>query len=109
MIPQRTQKYVAIREACRNLGDFKLTSCDLYTTSSPARCASAPFTGRGRRGYFSPASAADAAAVGFDDAFIYEEFGPRPRRRRLPMQQLLREESLAIFTLWRQQEKKIPY
>jgi tRNA(Arg) A34 adenosine deaminase TadA len=53
--------------------------------------------------------AADAAAVGFDDAFIYEELDRAHAERRVPMRQLLREESLAIFALWQQQEKKTPY
>jgi len=53
--------------------------------------------------------AADAAAAGFDDAFIYEELNREHAERRVPMQQLLREESLTVFALWRQQEKKTPY
>jgi len=53
--------------------------------------------------------AADAAAVGFDDAFIYKELNRAHAERRVPMQQLLREESLTIFALWQQQEKKTLY
>ena len=53
--------------------------------------------------------AADAAAAGFDDAFIYDELKLPLVARRIPMQQVLREESLAIFSLWMNQETKTPY
>jgi guanine deaminase len=53
--------------------------------------------------------ASDAAAVGFDDSFIYEELKLGHDSRRLPMQQLLREESLEIFSLWKRQEGKTHY
>lgn len=53
--------------------------------------------------------AADAAAVGFDDAFIYEELKRAHAERRLPMEQFLREESLEIFALWKRQENKTEY
>jgi len=107
--PTAHAEVVAIREACRNLGDFQLTGCDLYTTCEPCpMCLGAIYWARPARVFYA-CVAADAAAVGFDDAFIYQELDRGHAERRLPMQQLLREESLAIFALWRQQEKKIPY
>jgi hypothetical protein len=53
--------------------------------------------------------AADAAAAGFDDAFIYDEMKIPPAERKVPMKQMLRKESLALFSLWKGQEKKTPY
>jgi tRNA(Arg) A34 adenosine deaminase TadA len=53
--------------------------------------------------------AADAADAGFDDAFIYEELQRPPESRRIPMLQLMREESLAIFAAWKQQANKTEY
>jgi hypothetical protein len=53
--------------------------------------------------------AADAADAGFDDGFIYEELQRPPKSRRIPMIQLLRDESLAIFSAWKQQPNKTPY
>lgn len=107
--PTAHAEVVAIREACRNLGDFQLTGCDLYTTCEPCpMCLGAIYWARPARVFYA-CVADDAAAVGFDDAFIYEELDRGHAERRVPMQQLLREESLAIFALWRQQKKKIPY
>jgi guanine deaminase len=107
--PTAHAEVVAIREACRVLGDFQLTGCDLYTTCEPCpMCLGAIYWARPARVFYA-CVAADAAAAGFDDAFIYEELNRAHADRRVPMQQLLREESLAIFSLWRQQEKKTPY
>jgi len=54
-------------------------------------------------------SAADAAAAGFDDAFIYDELKRAHAARRIPMTQLLRDESLSIFSTWKKLENKTPY
>jgi tRNA(Arg) A34 adenosine deaminase TadA len=107
--PTAHAEVVAIREACRKLGDFQLAGCDLYTTCEPCpMCLGAIYWARPARVFYA-CVAGDAAAVGFDDAFIYEELERAHAERRVPMQQLLREESLKIFLLWQQQEKKTPY
>jgi guanine deaminase len=107
--PTAHAEVVAIREACRKLGDFQLADCDLYTTCEPCpMCLGAIYWARPARVFYA-CVAADAATAGFDDAFIYEELNRVHAERRVPMQQLLREESLAIFSLWKQQEKKTPY
>jgi guanine deaminase len=107
--PTAHAEVVAIREACRKLGDFQLAGCDLYTTCEPCpMCLGAIYWARPARVFYA-CVAADAAAVGFDDAFIYDELNRTHAERRVPMQQLLREESLEIFSLWKQQEKKTPY
>ena len=107
--PTAHAEVVAIRAACHKLGDFQLADCDLYTTCEPCpMCLGAIYWARPARVFYA-CVAADAAAVGFDDAFIYEELDRAHAERRVPMRQLLREESLAIFALWQRQEKKTPY
>jgi tRNA(Arg) A34 adenosine deaminase TadA len=54
-------------------------------------------------------TAADAAAAGFDDAFIYDELKRSLDARRIPTQQLLREESHAIFAAWLNQQNRALY
>jgi len=63
---------------------------------------------RPRRVFFA-SSAGDAAAAGFDDAFIYDELYLPFAAREIPMTQLMREESLTIFTAWKKSEKKTEY
>lgn len=107
--PTAHAEIVAIREACRKLGHFQLRGCDLYTTCEPCpMCLGAIYWARSARVYYA-CLAADAAAAGFDDAFIYDELKRSLPSRHMPMQQLLRDESLSIFSLWMRQEKKTPY
>jgi tRNA(Arg) A34 adenosine deaminase TadA len=107
--PTAHAEIVAIREACRALGDFQLSGCDLYSTCEPCpMCLGAIYWARPARIFYA-ATAADAAAAGFDDAFIYDELKIAPAGRRIPMTQLLRDDSLTIFSAWNQQENRKPY
>jgi len=107
--PTAHAEIVAIREACRVLNDFQLTGCDLYTTCEPCpMCLGAIYWARPARIFYA-GTAADAAAAGFDDAFIYDELKLPPTARRIPTAQILREESLAIFAAWQNQENKKRY
>ena len=107
--PTAHAEIVAIRAACRALGDFQLSGCDLYTTCEPCpMCLGAIYWARPARVFYA-CVASDAAAAGFDDAFIYEELRRSLGARGLPMEQLLREESLSVFSLWNLQENKTSY
>ena len=107
--PTAHAEVVAIREACRVLADFQLSDCDLYTTCEPCpMCLGAIYWARPAQVFYA-ATAADASDAGFDDAVIYDELKIAPGDRRIPMKQLLREDSLAIFSAWKQQEKKTLY
>jgi guanine deaminase len=107
--PTAHAEIVAIRAACKALGNFQLTDCELYTTCEPCpMCLGAIYWARPARVFYAGV-AADAADAGFDDAFIYEELQRPPESRRIPMIQLMRQESLAIFAAWRQQPNKTEY
>jgi guanine deaminase len=107
--PTAHAEVAVIREACRALGDFQLAGCDLYTTCEPCpMCFGAIYWARLSRVFYG-GSAGDAAAAGFDDSFIYEEIKHAPESRRIAMTQLLRDESLAIFSAWKQQDHKTQY
>jgi guanine deaminase len=107
--PTAHAEVVAIREACRALGAFQLAGCELYTTCEPCpMCLGAIYWARPARVFYA-GNAADAAAAGFDDAFIYDELKRPHAARRIPMTQLLRDESLAIFSAWKNLESKTPY
>jgi len=107
--PTAHAEIVAIREACAVLKNFQLAGCELYTTCEPCpMCLGAIYWARPARVYFAGV-AADAAAAGFDDAFIYEELKRAPESRRIPMIALLRDESLAVFTAWKNKPDKISY
>ena len=107
--PTAHAEIVAIRAACTALGAFQLDGCDLYTTCEPCpMCLGAIYWARPSRVFFG-ATARDAAAADFDDAFIYEQLSIDPAQRKIPFVELMREEALACFQEWRSKTDRIHY
>jgi guanine deaminase len=107
--PTAHAEVVAIREACQVLRNFQLEGCELYSTCEPCpMCLGAIYWARPSRIFYA-SSAAEAAAAGFDDQFIYEEVKLPAEKRRIPITQMLREESLSIFAAWAKQPNKLAY
>jgi guanine deaminase len=107
--PTAHAEIVAIREACGALRSFQLNSCDIYTSCEPCpMCLGAIYWARPRAVYFAN-TRDDAAAIGFDDRFIYDEFAVTHTDRKIPMLQLLRDEGLEAFRQWNAASSKVPY
>ena len=71
--PTAHAEVVAIRDACKTLGSFQLEDCEVYTTCEPCpMCMGALYWARPKKIYYAN-SRYDAASIGFDDSFIYEE------------------------------------
>ncbi len=99
----------AIRAACAALGTFQLDGCDVYTSCEPCpMCLAALYWSRCRAIYYGN-TAADAAAAGFDDSFLYREVSLPLDQRRIPIAQILREEAITSFDVWRQALQRIAY
>ncbi|MFZ1617578.1 MAG: nucleoside deaminase, partial [Flavobacteriales bacterium] len=100
---------VAIRDACKNLSDFQLTGCVLYTSCEPCpMCLGAIYWARPDRIVFA-ATRTDAAEVGFDDQLIYDELPLPISERRIPTQQALRNEGVDVFKAWAKLADKVRY
>lgn len=107
--PTAHAEVVAIREACRALGSFQLTGCDIYTTCEPCpMCLGAIYWARPARVFYA-ATGEDAARFGFDDSLICGELRRPIADRKIPMKQMMREEALRIFPLWNESPNKIEY
>jgi guanine deaminase len=107
--PTAHAEVVAIRDACAALGTFELDGCDVYTTCEPCpMCLGAIYWARPARVFFAN-SAADAAAIGFDDAAIYEQLRLPQADRSIPLIQLLRDEAQEAFRVWRDKPDKVVY
>jgi len=107
--PTAHAEVVAIREACATLGGFQLDGCDLYTTCEPCpMCLGAIYWARPSRVYFA-STAADAAAAGFDDAFIYQQLALPFAGRKIPFIGMMRQESLQCFRAWTEKQDRIDY
>ncbi len=99
----------AIRLACQELGTFSLDGCVIYTSCEPCpMCLGAIYWARIDQIYYAN-NKADAAAIGFDDKFIYDEFACEMDIRKLPIVQLLRDEAQGAFKLWSASEIKTEY
>jgi len=99
----------AIRDACRSLDTFKLDGCELYTSCEPCpMCLAAIYWARISRVFYGN-TRADAAAIGFDDDFIYSQISLPPEKRSLSMQPLLREAAGQAFRDWTDKKDKTPY
>ena len=62
----------AIRDACKNLGTYDLSGCELYTTAEPCpMCRGAIMWSNIRKVYFG-CNIADTDSIGFRDKVFYE-------------------------------------
>ncbi|MBO8480268.1 MAG: nucleoside deaminase [Bacteroidetes bacterium] len=99
----------AIRAACRKLNTFDLSGCEIYTSCEPCpMCLGAIYWAHLDRMYYGN-NQHDAAEIGFDDAFIYEEIALKPEERRLAPTRLLPEEAIKAFEAWRLKDDKVEY
>src|SRR5574344_2649756 len=82
----------AIREACRVLGTFDLSGCEIYSSCEPCpMCLSAIYWARIDKIYYS-ANCIDAAQAGFDDSFIYKEMTLNIDKRKIVEERLCETE-----------------
>jgi guanine deaminase len=107
--PSAHAEMLAVRAACRQLGNFQLTGCEIYSSCEPCpMCLGLIYWARPDKLFYA-ATAEDAAAIGFDDSFIYHELQSPPAARSISMTQMLRNDALAAFHAWQQKPDKIPY
>jgi guanine deaminase len=99
----------AIRAACRALGSFQLTGCEVYATCEPCpMCLGAIYWARPERVYFA-ATSQDAAEAGFDDAFIYREIETPYGERSIAIRRIEAENATAPFRTWTDNLARTPY
>jgi guanine deaminase len=98
--PTAHAEIVAIRDACKTLGSFQLTDCEIYASCEPCpMCLGAIYWARPKIIYFAN-TRNDAAEIGFDDSMIYEELNVDPASRKIPSINLCREDALKVFKRW---------
>lgn len=107
--PTAHAEVVAIREACKTLGTFQLDGCEIYTSCEPCpMCLGAIYWARPEKMYYANTKV-DAAQIGFDDQFIYEEIELPLNQRKLQSEQLLQTEAFEVFQDWQNKQDKIEY
>ena len=99
----------AIREAARVLNSFSLEGCEIYTSCEPCpMCLGAIYWARLEKVYYG-CTQADAAAIDFDDQFIYGEIARDKAERKLEFVALGREGALKAFEAWSAAQDKVRY
>lgn len=99
----------AIRAACKKLGTFDLSGCEIYTSCEPCpMCLGAIYWAHIDKMYYGN-DKADAKRIGFDDSFIYEEIALSPESRRLSSERMLKDEAAKAFDMWMKKDDKIEY
>jgi tRNA(Arg) A34 adenosine deaminase TadA len=107
--PTAHAEIVAIRNACKTLKTFKLCGCEVYTSCEPCpMCLAALYWSRCSAIFYGN-TAADAASVGFDDSFLYEEVKRPLNERRIPITRMLGDKAFSSFAAWRDTVNKIEY
>ncbi len=107
--PTAHAEIVAIREACKKLNHFQLTGCEVYASCEPCpMCMAAIYWARPARVFYAN-TREDAARIGFDDSFIYDQLQLPTDRRSIPTVQLMRREALVAFRRWESKTDKIRY
>jgi tRNA(Arg) A34 adenosine deaminase TadA len=107
--PTAHAEIVAIRAACTNTGNYQLTGCDVYSSCEPCpMCLGAIYWSRPERVIYAN-TREQAAAIAFDDAFIYQEINKTMTDRKIPFLHLPHAEALKIFTYWKNWEGKKVY
>ena len=98
-----------IRLACQELGTYDLDGCEIYTSCEPCpMCLGAIYWARISKIYYANTKK-DAADIGFDDYFIYDELEQPMEKRKMPFIQMMRNEAQPAFTLWKESEIKTDY
>ncbi|ATR99047.1 nucleoside deaminase [Porphyromonas gingivalis] len=98
-----------IRMACKRLGTFDLSGCTIYTSCEPCpMCLGAIYWARIDRIFYGN-NRQDAADIGFDDDFIYQELARPMDNRSTPIIPILQDEALHSFRLWTEKTDKTKY
>lgn len=90
----------AIRAACEVLNTFQLKDCEIYTSCEPCpMCIGGIYWARPKAVYYA-STKEEAAAVGFDDDFIYKQIALPKEKRFIEMKQIATENRNFPFEAW---------
>ena len=107
--PTSHAEITCIRKASAKLGTFDLSDCEIYSTCEPCpMCLGAIYWARPERIVYA-CTKQDAAAIDFDDQFIYDEIAVPIPERKIPTVQVGRDEALSVFELWASKVDKKEY
>lgn len=107
--PTAHAEVVAIRNACKKLGTFQLSDCVIYTSCEPCpMCLGAIYWARPLKVIYAN-TRQEAAAIEFDDEFIYNEINTDTGDRKIPFVHVPHPMAQKVFEEWKNWEGKTSY
>ncbi len=107
--PTAHAEVVAIRNACEKLGTYQLNDCEIYTSCEPCpMCLGAIYWARPQKVVYAN-TREEAAAIEFDDEFIYNEINAPMNDRKIPFVHHPHPQAAAVFAEWEKWEGKKKY
>lgn len=107
--PTAHGEVVAIRDATNRADSFNLEGCELYTSGEPCpMCLSAIYWANIDRVFYG-FNVQDAAEVGFDDSFIYEQLAKPLDQRTIPESQVLGAEAVKMLKAYAADPNRVNY
>ena len=107
--PTAHAEVVAIRKACEKLGTYQLAGCEIYTSCEPCpMCLGAIYWARPKKVVYAN-TREEAAAIEFDDDFIYNEINAPIAKRKIPFIHHPHPKAKEIFQEWENWEGKTKY
>jgi tRNA(Arg) A34 adenosine deaminase TadA len=107
--PTAHAEVVAIRDACKKLNTYQLTGCEIYTSCEPCpMCLGAIYWARPARVIYAN-TREEAAAIEFDDDFIYDEINAGMLERKIPFIHFPHPEAKKVFETWKEWDNKKKY
>lgn len=107
--PTAHAEIVAIRNACNKLNTFNLKGTQMFTSCEPCpMCLSAIYWSHIDKIYYGN-NRKDAAKIGFDDSYIYDELSLDLNKRKIPLEQINEKEAIKAFEEWEVKTDKTVY
>ena len=99
----------AIRAACQQKANFKLTGCSIYTSCEPCPMCLAAIYWAGISHIYYGNTKQDAEEINFGDKCIYDEIERPLSKRSIPTRMIMREQALQAFRDWAAKPDKTEY
>lgn len=107
--PTAHAEIVAIREACKQLNTYQLTGCEVYASCEPCpMCLGAIYWARVKSVVYAN-NRHDAAAIDFDDNFIYREINTADTEKQISFIHHPLSAAKELFDQWLVKENKKEY
>ena len=107
--PTAHAEIIAIRDACKNIKSFSLKGAEIYTSCEPCpMCLAAIYWARISKIYYSN-TRKDAAEMGFDDSYIYDQISIPGEIRDIKMEKIKSEQAKTVFNNWKNKSDRIEY